>query len=101
MVVIHAEFPIDPDRREEALDVVRTLVEATQQEDGVIEYRAATDVSDPNLVRFVERYEDGDAFVAHTESEHFATFEEQLPDFLAGEPTVMRFDVRSAIELDL
>jgi len=101
MLVIHAEFPIDPDRREEALDAARDLVEATTEEPGAIEYSAATDIQDGTVLRFVERYEDEAAFEAHAASEHFAAFEERLPDLLVGEPEVMRYDVASATELDL
>jgi quinol monooxygenase YgiN len=101
MLVIHAEMPVDPDHREEALDHVRTLVEASQAEEGTIEYRAATDLSDPNLVRIVERYEDDDAFTSHTETDHYREVEAAIADKLAGEPDVVRFEVDSATELDL
>lgn len=101
MLVVHAEMPIDPDHRDQALEHVRTLVEASQTEDGTIEYRAATDLSDPNLVRIVERYEDTAAFESHMESDHYREFEGVIADLLAGEPTVMRFEVESASELEL
>ena len=102
MLVVHAEVPVDPDHREEALDHVQRLVEASQAEEGVIEYRAATDLSDPNLVRIVERYEDADAFESHIETDHFREeFEQAILDMLGGEPTVTRFEVDSATELDL
>lgn len=101
MIVLHAAFPIDPDSRDEALDMVEDLVEKSQAEDGMIEYRATTDVNEPNVVRFFEQYEDEDAFEAHTETEHFQEFEAALPDLLAGEPEVMRFEVDSASELEL
>lgn len=101
MLVIHAEMPLDSDQREEALEHVRTLVEASQAEDGTIEYRAATDISDPNLVRIVERYEDAAAFESHTNTDHYREFERQIGGMLAGEPSVMRFEVDSASELEL
>lgn len=101
MIVIHASFPIDPDSREDALDLIGGLVEDSNEEDGIIDYRAATDVNDPNLVRFFEQYEDEDALAAHSTSDHFQEFQEALPEFLAGEPTVTQFEVDSATELDL
>jgi quinol monooxygenase YgiN len=101
MIVLHASFPIDPDKREDALDLIENLVEQSQAEDGMIDYRATTDVNDPNVVRFFERYEDEDAFEAHTQTDHFQEFEAALPDLLAGEPEILRFDVESASELDL
>lgn len=101
MIVIHAAFPIASEKRDEALDQIEALVEQSQAEDGMIEYRATTDVTDPNVVRFFEQYEDAEAFEAHTQTEHFQAFEAALPELLAGDPEVLRFDVDSASELDL
>lgn len=101
MIVIHASFPIDPDRREDALESLEDLVTASRREAGTIEYEAATDVSDPNVVRVFERYEDEAALGAHSQSDHFVEFAGALPELLAGEPTVTRFDVDSSTELDL
>lgn len=101
MLVIHATFPVDPDSREEALDLARDLAAASREEDGVIDYRVATDAEDPNLLRFFERYDDEAAFGAHAETDHFQEFEAALPDLLAGEPEVTRFDVESASPVEL
>jgi quinol monooxygenase YgiN len=101
VIVLHAAFPLDPARRDEALALIEDLVEHSQQEDGMIEYRAATDVSDPNVVRFFEQYEDDAAFEAHSQTDHFQEFEQALPDLLAGEPEVPHFEVESATELEL
>ena len=101
MILVHASFPVDPDRREAVLDRVETLVEHSRAEEGTIEYRATTDVTEPNVVRFVERYEDAAAFEAHTETDHFRAFQEALPEYLVGDPEVVRYEVDSATELDL
>lgn len=101
MIVLHASFPIDPDRRDDALELIEVLVDRSQAEDGMIDYRATTDVKEPNVVRFFEQYEDIEAFEAHTQTAHFQEFEDALPDLLAGEPEVIRFDVDSATELEL
>lgn len=79
MIVVHAALQIEPDRREEALDVAEDLVEQTREEAGVIDYVAATEVANPNVIRFVEQYEDESALEAHQESEHYREFEAQLP----------------------
>jgi quinol monooxygenase YgiN len=101
MIVLHAAFPLDPATREEALEHVETLVEKSQAEEGILEYHAATDVSDPNVVRIFEQYEDEAAFEAHTQTDHYRAFEEALPKHLAGEPEVRQFTVDSATDLDL
>ncbi|WP_435180034.1 putative quinol monooxygenase [Halorussus sp. AFM4] len=85
MIVVHAAVPIDPDRREEALERVRALAEQSRAEDGVVDYRATTDVDDPNVVRFFERYEDRPALDAHGETDHYREWVEALPDILGGD----------------
>jgi quinol monooxygenase YgiN len=101
MIVLHAMFPMDPASRDEAFDLFENLVEESQKEAGVIDYRAATDISDPNVVRFFEQYEDEAAFESHMGSEHVQAFQEALPDLLGGEPEVRRFEVESATDLEL
>ena len=101
MLVVHAAFPIDLDQRETALDHVQTLAEKSRDEDGVIDYRVATDVDDRTLFRFVEQYDDEAAFEAHADSEHFAEFADVLPELLAGEPEVTRFEVNTATPVEL
>ncbi|GGM67270.1 quinol monooxygenase YgiN [Halarchaeum rubridurum] len=100
MIVVHATFPIDPSRREEALDLARDVVAASTEEPGVVDYRAAVDVEDENVLRFVERYEDAAAVEVHEESEHFRAFAASLPDVLAGEPEATRFAVDSATDVE-
>ncbi|MFT4946411.1 MAG: quinol monooxygenase YgiN [Natronomonas sp.] len=100
MIVIHATFPVDPDERDRVIEHVKELEAATRKEDGVIEYDVAIDIENRNLLRFTERYEDEEAFGAHTQTEHFAEFEAMLPEVLAGEPNIMKYDIEHAEELE-
>jgi len=101
MIVVHASFPIDPAQRDEAIELAEMLVDASNEEPGVVEYRATVDLEDENVLRFIERYEDDAAFASHTETDHFQRLEERLPDLLHGEPEVMRFEVTDAAEVEL
>ena len=101
VIVIHAVFPLNPETRDEALDLIADLADASSAEPGITDYRPATDVDDPNVVRFFEQYEDAAAFEAHTQTDHFQEFEAALPDLLGGEPEVTRYEVDSASQLDL
>jgi quinol monooxygenase YgiN len=94
-------MPLDPASRDEALDQFDDLAEASRAEPGMLDYRIATDVEDPNVVRFFEQYEDEAALEAHAQTEHFQAFQAAIPDFLAGKPEVRRFDVESTSDLDL
>ena len=46
MTVLHAAFPIDPEKRDEALDLIADLAEQSRAEPGMIDYRPTTDVDD-------------------------------------------------------
>jgi quinol monooxygenase YgiN len=94
-------FPIDPEKRDEALDLIADLAEKSRAEPGMIDDRPATDVDDPNVGRFFEQYEDEAAFEAHSQTDHFQEFEAALSDLLAGEPEVTRFEVDSAAAMEL
>ena len=85
MIVVHASVPVSPDRRERALERVADLAARTRTEDGVIDYRATTDIDEPNVVRFFEQYEDESALEAHMETDHYGEWLDALPDFLDGE----------------
>jgi quinol monooxygenase YgiN len=101
MIVLHAALPIRPEKRDEALDAAETIVEHSNQEDGVIDYRATIDIQDGNRIRFIEQYEDESALEAHLGSDHYTEFEEQLPDLLAGEPDLVQFEVSNRTEPEL
>jgi quinol monooxygenase YgiN len=101
MIVLHASVPVTAEARQEALATIEELVAHSREEDGTIDYRATTDVEDPNTVRFFEQYEDEAALEAHLETDHYLEFARALPDWLAGEPEVLKFEVSEATELDL
>jgi quinol monooxygenase YgiN len=101
MIVLHAALPIRPDKHDEALDAAETIVEHSNEEEGVIDYRATIDLQDRNLLRFIEQYEDEAALEAHLSSDHYKQFEKQLGDLLAGEPDVVQFEVSNRTEPDL
>lgn len=101
MIVLHVSLPVDPARRDEAIDLIADLVEQSNREEGTIDYRAAVDIQDENTIRIFEQYEDEAALEAHTNTDHYQRFQEQISDLLAGEPDAVEFAVGDARELDL
>ncbi|WP_436348711.1 putative quinol monooxygenase [Natronorubrum sp. FCH18a] len=101
MIVIHASFPIDPDRRETALEEISQLVEKSHAEDGVLTYQAMTDLQDPTIIRIFEQYEDETALKSHTMSAHLQAFQDTLPELLAGEPEVIRYEIENETPLEM
>lgn len=85
MIVVHSTIPLDPDRLDEAKQLVASVTEQSREEDGTIRYRAMVDLDDRSTVRFFEQYEDKDAWDAHTESAHYQKFMRQLPTVVDGQ----------------
>lgn len=101
MIVIHATVPVDPESREEAIEEALSVAEESRKEEGVIDYHAAVDADDENLLRFFEQYEDEAAFADHASSEHFMEFASKLPGMLDGDPELTQFEVTDASEIEL
>jgi quinol monooxygenase YgiN len=99
MLIIHATMELDPDRRDEALDVIADLAAASRDEPGIIDYRVAEDIDSPGTLRFVERYENREALATHQETEHYRAFDGRRDELLAGEADVVLFEVSDASEL--
>jgi quinol monooxygenase YgiN len=99
MLIIHATMQLDPDRRDEALDVVADLAASSRAEPGVIDYAVTEDVESPGTLRFVERYEDRDALAAHQETDHYRAFDARREELLDGAADGTLFDVADATEL--
>jgi len=90
--VVHTTIPLDPDHADDVIDRIEDLVEQSRTEDGTVRYRATRDLSDPNLIRFFEQYEDADAAERHTESDEYRQFNEILPDVVSGPTETVQFE---------
>ena len=101
MIVIRATLPLDPDRMDEVRDIVSDLAEASRAEDGVVDYQVAEDLETPGVLRIFEHYEDEDALAAHSEPDHLAAFQAELPDLLVGQPELMQYDVTSVEPIEI
>jgi quinol monooxygenase YgiN len=84
MLLATTTVRLDPDRRAEALDLITDLAEQSREEPGTIAYHVTTDLLDPNVVRFVERYADEAALESHTALAAYRRFNERLPDLMVG-----------------
>ncbi|PSP97237.1 antibiotic biosynthesis monooxygenase [Halobacteriales archaeon QS_4_70_19] len=93
MIVLNASIPIDPDSREAAVDAATELARQSREEDGVVDYRVALDIEDDATLRVFEQYEDDAAVESHMESDHFQAFQGRIPEFVAGDVELYRFDV--------
>ena len=96
MFVIHTSIPLRSERRAEAMDLIADLVARSRTEDGTVRYRAMQDLTDPDVVRFFEQYEDVAAAEAHTESAQYREFVEALPALTSGDLETIQFELDEA-----
>jgi quinol monooxygenase YgiN len=69
-VAVFGTLRFPPDKIEEVLPHLRTLVDATYRHDGCIAYDVAEDPFDPGLLRFSELWPDRDSLARHLEAPH-------------------------------
>ena len=77
MLIIAGTITVDPDHRDEMLEAVRPMVEATLEEPGCRDYVFSPDPNDPAVVRLYELWDDEDALAGHFASAHMAAWRER------------------------
>lgn len=93
MIGVLTTIPVDPDHREAAMAHITELVEHSKNEEGTVQYHAVEDLTEPNLIRFFELYED--AANAHTNSDPYHQFTNALPEFVSGTIKTHQFETES------
>jgi quinol monooxygenase YgiN len=71
MIKIVAKNFVKKDKVEEVLKITKELVEETIKENGCISYEMYQDVNDNSILTMIETWEDREALIAHSKSEHF------------------------------
>ena len=99
MIIVHGTFPIKPDVRDEAMDLMRRMSKATRDEAGCISYEFFIGLTDPDTMLLFQEWESLDALQDHFETTHMEDFLVQLPNVLNGEVFTRRYEVRSPDEL--
>jgi quinol monooxygenase YgiN len=96
MIIIAGSVPVQADKREEAAQVALRMAELSKAEDGCIHYHFYSDLADPNTFFIYEEWRDAESLIPHNQTEHMAWFRGQLPNFLAGEPKLTRYEAERA-----
>ena len=91
MIHVIATITLNPDTRDEFLEVFRWLTPLVREEDGCIEYQGTLDVpttlaiQEPpreNVVTVVEKWASLDALYAHTKAPHMNDYRAKVKDFV-------------------
>ncbi|MGM0839265.1 MAG: putative quinol monooxygenase [Bacillota bacterium] len=84
MIIIHAEFHINPTKEQAFLEEIRPLVGASRAEEGNISYDLMKDTERESVYTMVEVWRDAAAVENHNASEHFDSFVRRAPEYLAA-----------------
>ena len=89
MISIIAKNIVKPDQVENFKSLARELVAESRKEKGCIAYALNQDIKQPNLLTFIERWQDQAAIDTHNASAHFKRIVPTLGPFQA-EPGEVR-----------
>lgn len=87
-VAVWARIPVQPDKRDEAIGVLKGAIANTRSEDGTEIYILHADPNDPDALLMYELYTDNDALTAHSSAGWFKAMFPQLGPLLGGAPTL-------------
>jgi quinol monooxygenase YgiN len=95
MIIIAGTAQVRPEKREAAVAAALKMAQATQAENGCLAYNFYADLEAATTFFVFEVWENEAALTQHFETPHMAEFRQQLPDLLAGEMDIKRYDVEA------
>ena len=98
MIIVHGSIPIQPDQREQALELARKMIEATQKERGCLSYDFFIGLRDPNTLVLFQEWESMELLMAHYQTPHMKEFLKDLPNVVNGDITTRRYAVQNIDE---
>ncbi len=99
MIVVQVEIVVEPGSASKVVDAVKKMETATRQEPGCLKYAFAVDITDPGMVRVIERWESPDAIKAHLASPHMAEFNLAVAALQPKGLDIKAFEVASEVRL--
>ena len=99
MIIVHGTFPVKPEARDEALELMRLMSQSTRTENGCISYEFFVGISDPDTMLLFQEWDSMEALQDHFETSHMEEFLAKLPSILNGEVFTRRYEVRAPSEL--
>lgn len=92
MILITVKFPIRTDKLSEWKELSSYYAEAVNAEPGCEFFEFAQSVLEPQTYICIEGFTNSDAGGAHTKTEHFSRFVEDMPDIVSAQPQIIYVD---------
>ena len=81
MLIVLATAKLGEGVIEEGQAAMQKMIAASREEEGCLEYAYAQDITDPGILRVVEKWKDEDALAFHFATPHMAEFQAALAKF--------------------
>ena len=69
MIIVHGTFPVKVDVRDDALELMRQMADASKEEEGCVSYEFYVGLTDPNTLLLFQEWESVDPEQVHIEEE--------------------------------
>jgi quinol monooxygenase YgiN len=99
MIVLAGTIAFDPERSDDMLGAVATVVEATRAEEGCLEYVIAADPLVVGQLNLFERWESDEHLGAHRKADHSRTFQRSLRDCGMAGVSIDRYEVSGVTKM--
>ena len=88
MIVINAEFNIMPEQKQQFLNEISELIQASKQEEGCLSYQLYQAITDENNFVMVEKWENPQAIELHNTMSHLQEFAKKVPNYSRKAPQI-------------
>ena len=88
MIVINAEFYIMPEQKQQFLNEISELIQASKQEVGCLSYQLYQAITDENNFVMVEKWENPQAIELHNTMSHLQEFAKKVPNYSRKAPQI-------------
>ena len=88
MIVINAEFYIMPEQKQQFLNEISELIQASKQEEGCLSYQLYQAITDENNFVMVEKWENPQAIELHNATSHLQEFAKKVPNYSRKAPQI-------------
>lgn len=84
MLIVAGTIRTKPEDRDQVLELAKTVMDATRQEDGCHDYVFTPDTQESDLIRLYELWESGEHLGAHAKTEHLADWRKAAGGLITG-----------------
>lgn len=95
MIIVKGEIPVKTDHRDEAVELVQALAEASRSEDGCLCYEVYLQADRPEVIVVWQQWRSLEALESHFASDHVDAFLDAIPDMIDGQVTSARYEVQA------